>query len=51
MWGSVRANVSRGADSLFSILPLACSLGHNGIGDEGASALAAILKDTQITNL
>eukprot|EP00964_Phaeocystis_antarctica_P119624 scaffold83337_cov64-Phaeocystis_antarctica.AAC.5 len=51
VWGSVRANVSRGADSLFSILPLACSLGHNGIGDEGASALAAILKDTQITNL
>ena len=28
-----------------------CSLGCNGIGDQGASALAAILKETQITNL
>ena len=37
--------------SPFPILPLACSLGNNGIGDEGASALAAILKDTQITKL
>ena len=33
------------------ILPLARSLGGNGIGYEGASALAAILKETQITNL
>ena len=30
---------------------LARSLGGNKIGDEGASALAAILKETQITNL
>ncbi len=28
-----------------------CSIGYNYIGDEGASALAAILKETQITNL
>ena len=33
------------------ILPLARSLYNNGIGDVGASALAAILKETQITNL
>jgi len=31
--------------------PLARSLGGNKIGDKGASALAAILKETQITNL
>jgi hypothetical protein len=31
--------------------PLAPSLGDNKIGDQGASALAAILKETQITNL
>ena len=34
-----------------SILPLACSLRDNHIGDEGASALAAILKEKKITNL
>ena len=28
-----------------------CSLWDNNIGDEGALALAAILKETQITNL
>ena len=28
-----------------------CSLYDNEIGDRGASALAAILKETQITNL
>ena len=28
-----------------------CSLFDNGIRDKGASALAAILKETQITNL
>ena len=33
------------------ILPLACSIGGNYIGAEGASALAAILKETQITTL
>ena len=33
------------------ILPLACSMAVNNIGAEGASALAAILKETQITNL
>ena len=37
--------------SPFPILPLARSLADNGIGAEGASALAAILKETQITNL
>ena len=33
------------------ILPLARSLYDNELGDEGVSALAAILKETQITNL
>ena len=28
-----------------------CSLWRNVIGDKGASALAAVLKETQITNL
>ena len=37
--------------SPFPILPLARSLADNGIGAEGASALAAILKETQITTL
>ena len=32
-------------------LPMLCSIGWNGIGDKGASALAAVLKETQITNL
>ena len=31
--------------------PTPCSLAYNKIGDEGASALAAILKETQISNL
>ena len=31
--------------------PLTRSLAENNIGDEGASALAAILKETQITHL
>ena len=30
---------------------ISCSLWGNGIGAEGASALAAILKETMITNL
>ena len=34
-----------------SILPLTCSLGSNGLGDEGVTALAAVLKETKITNL
>ena len=33
------------------ILPLACSLADNGIGAEGTSALAAVLKETKITDL
>ena len=37
--------------SLFPILPLARSLEYNSIGAEGASALAAILNETKITNL
>ena len=28
-----------------------CSIGNNEIGDKGASALAAILKETMISNL
>ena len=28
-----------------------CSIGHNKIGDKGASALAAILKETMISDL
>ena len=28
-----------------------CSIGYNEIGDEGASALAAILKETMISDL
>ena len=31
--------------------PIPCSLGYNNIGVEGASALAAILKETKITTL
>ena len=30
---------------------LTCSIGHNKIGAEGASALAAVLKETQIQKL
>ena len=37
--------------SPFPIPPLACSLFGNGIGAEGATALAAILKETKITHL
>ena len=37
--------------SPFPTLPLAHSLGGYNIGAEGATALAAILKETQITNL
>ena len=37
--------------SLFFILPLARSLRKNGIGAEGATALATILKKTKITIL
>ena len=32
-------------------MPLAHSLSNNGIGAEGATALAAILNETKITNL
>ena len=37
--------------SPFPTLPLAHSLGANDIRAEGTTALAAILKETQITNL
>ena len=37
--------------SLFPILPLARSLAGNDIGAEGATELAAILNETNITNL
>jgi len=36
---------------LISALLLAHSLGINGIGDEGATKLAAVLKETKITTL
>ena len=32
-------------------LPLLCSLGYNQIGDEGVAKLAAVLKETKISNL
>ena len=52
---SVFAFVSAPVDTLALLhipaLPLVCSLGWNSIGAEGASALAAILKETQITTL
>ena len=32
-------------------LSISCRLGDNTIGDDGGSALAAILKETQITEL
>jgi hypothetical protein len=34
-----------------TLLPLARSIGCNKIGDKGTTELAAILKDTKITNL
>ena len=37
--------------SPFSTLPLARSLAGNDIRDEGATALAAILNETKLTNL
>ena len=33
------------------LVPIPCSLGFNNIGDDGASALAAVIKETKITNL
>ena len=44
------AFVSAPADTRL-LPPIPCSLGYNEIGDEGASALAAVLKETMITNL
>ena len=45
------APIDTPALSPFPILPLAHSLAHNGIGAEGATALAAILNETNITYL
>ena len=36
---------------MISALPLPRSLSANDIGDEGASALAAVVKETQIRHL
>ena len=47
----VSAPIDTPALSPFPILPLARSLRGNGIGTEGATALAAILNETKITNL
>ena len=47
----VFAFVSAPIDTPQHLLPFAHSLAENEIGDEGASALVAILKETQITNL
>ena len=51
MFAFVSAPVDTPTLSPFPILPLARSLDGNSIGAEGASALAAILKETQITTL
>ena len=34
-----------------SLPPIPCRLGYNDIGDEGASALALVLNETEITHL
>ena len=47
----VSAPVGTPTLSPFLTLPLACRLYCNEIGDEGASALSAVLKETQITHL
>ena len=47
----VTAPVDTPTLSPFPVLSLACSLLDNSIGDEGAFALAAVLKETQITHL
>ena len=47
---SVRSIMSASVDTRL-LPPIPCSLGYNNIGVEGASALAAILKGTKITNL
>ena len=52
MFAFLSAPIDSHAYSLTNpILPLACSMAVNNIGAEGASALAAILKETQITTL
>ena len=52
MFAFLSAPIDSHAYSLTNpILPLACSMAANNIGVEGASALAAILKETQITTL
>ena len=51
MFVFVSAPIDTPALSPFPILPLARSLEDNEIGAEGATALAAVLKETKITNL
>ena len=51
MFAFVSAPIDTPTLSPFPILPIARSLADNGIGAEGASALAAVLKETKITNL
>ena len=47
----VSARIDTPTLSPFPILPLARSLAVNGLGDVGVTALAAILKETKITDL
>ena len=51
MFAFVSAPIDTPTLSPFPIPPLARSLFGNGIGAEGATALAAILNETKITNL
>ena len=52
LFAFVSAPIDTPAYSLIvPIPPIACSISDNDIGDEGASALAAILKETQIQEL
>ena len=51
MFAFVSAPIDTPTLSPFPILPLARSLGRNHIRAEGATVLAAVLKETKITNL
>ena len=51
MFAFVSAPIDTPTLSPFPILPLARSLGRNHIRAEGATGLAAVLKETKITNL
>ena len=47
----VSAPIDKPTPSPIPSHPSLCSISDNEIGDEGASALAAILKETKITTL